>query len=191
MASVSERISFIRGLMEGLKMNKEDDTVKILDLIVSVLDSLSEASQAHEAELMELNDYVESIDDDLAELEMEHDGGDLESMNNGEDEDEFYSFADDELPRKRGKLSFLRDADEAMKDQDDDDDFDEDEFELEDAETEFFIGCVCPECGKFFSVKNPDDYEDDQKFICPFCRKKVILTPIDPASVPAAEPAED
>lgn len=190
MGSVSERISFIRGLMEGLKMNKDDETVKILDLIVGVLDSLNETAEAHEAELAELNDYVESIDDDLAELEMEHDDGDFRDYDD-EDDEEIIHFSAKEPVKKRGKLSFLRDADE--DEEDDDDDFDPDaEFDDDaDAVTDFYIGCVCPECGKFFSIKNPVEYDDEQKFICPFCKKKVGIHPMDPSTVPAAEPVDD
>ena len=67
----------------------------------------------------------------------------------------------------------------------------EDEEEIEDAEMEYFIGCVCPECGKFFSVKNPESYPDDQKFICPFCKKHVSIEPMNPEKVPCANPAPD
>ena len=192
MKSISEHLGYIHGMMDGLKLNKDDDTVKIIGMIVDVLDGLNAKVDALEAEQMELNDYVESIDDDLAELEMEHDAdGGLHDLNDSEDEDVIH-FSSKEPPHKRGKVSFLRDADEAdedfFMDDEEDDDFEDDD--VEDAETELYIGCVCPECGKFFSVKNPYLYEDDQKFLCPFCKKKVVLAPMNPENVPTAEPVE-
>lgn len=189
MKSISEHLGYIHGMMDGLKLNKDDETVKIIGMIVNVLDDLNAKVDALEAEQMELNDYVESIDDDLAELEMEHDSdGGLHDMNDDDDE-EVIHFSSKDAPHRRGKVSFLRDADEASEDffEEDDEDFDDEE----EAETELYIGCVCPECGKFFSVKNPYLYEDDQKFLCPFCKKKVVLSPMNPESVPEAEPVCD
>ncbi|MBQ3078369.1 MAG: hypothetical protein IJC48_00035 [Clostridia bacterium] len=182
MSKISERLGYIHGMMDGLKLDKDDDRIKLCGMIVDVLDDMSQAIDKLESDHQDLSDYVESIDDDLTDLEMEHGEGDFM-----DDEDDF-DFEEVISPRKKAGLHILRDADE-LNDEDDDEDFDEDEYE--EAETEFYIGCVCPECGKFFSVKNPDDYDDDQKFECPFCKKHVVIAPMDPSSVPCAKPVSD
>ncbi len=175
MSKVSERLGYIRGMMEGLKLNKEDDTVKLLGSVVDVLDELSSIVARLEVDQQELNDYVESIDDDLAELEMEH--KDDEGFGDFDDDD-FEPFEDDSEPhRDRAKLSVLRN------------DEDEDYEEIDDDE-DLFIGCVCSSCGKFFAVCNPDDYDDEQKFECPFCLSHVSISPIDPEGVPTAKPVD-
>lgn len=182
MSNLVEKLGYIHGMMDGLKLNRDDDTVKLLSMIVDVLGSVSASITELENDQQELNDYVESIDDDLTELEEQHRD---DALSGSDDEDDEYDILNDEVParRQKGKLSVLR-ADDDEADDDDDED-------IEDAETEFFIGCVCPACGKFFSVKNPDDYDDDQKFECPFCKKHVVLSPMDLGSIPTAKPVDD
>ena len=176
MPNLNDKIGYIHGMMDGLKLNKEDDSVKLMYMMIDVIDSLAESVSALEADQEELCDYVESIDDDLTELEMRH-GAEYEEDFEDDHEIEFAP-----APRRKGNLRILKD---------DEDDFEEEDEEIEEAEVEYFIGCVCPECGKFFSVKNPDQYPDDQKFICPFCKKHVSIDPMNPEKVPCAEPAPD
>ncbi len=176
MPNLNDKIGYIHGMMDGLKLNKEDDTVKLMYMMIDVIDSLAESVNALEADQEELCDYVESIDDDLTELEMRS-GADYEEDFEDDHEIEFSP-----APGKRSNLRILKD---------DEEDFEDEEEEIEDAEMEYFIGCVCPECGKFFSVKNPDQYSDEQKFICPFCEKHVSIAPMNPEKVPCAKPAPD
>lgn len=173
MPGLNDKIGYIHGMMDGLKLNKEDDQVKLMYMMIDVIDSLAEAVSALEADQEELCDYVESIDDDLTELEMRS-GDTYDDFDEDDHEIEFTS-----IPPRKGNLRILKD---------DEDEFEDDE---EDAELEYFIGCVCPECGKFFSVKDPDSYPDDQKFICPFCKKHVSIEPMNPEKVPCAKPAPD
>ena len=176
MPSISEKLGYIHGMMDGLKLNKDDDAIKLMYMMIDVLDGLSESVAALEADQEELCDYVESIDDDLTELEMRN-GADYEEDFEDDHEIEFSP-----APARRSKLRILKDDEDAFKDE---------EEEIEDAETEYFIGCVCPECGKFFSIKNPDFYPDDQKFICPFCKEHVSIEPMNPEKVPCAQPVPD
>ncbi len=173
MPSLNDKIGYIHGMMDGLKLNKDDDNVKLMFMMIDVIDSLAESVNTLIEDHEELCDYVESIDDDLTELEMRS-GDTYEDFDEDDHEIEFSS------ARKKGNLRILKD-----------DEDEEEEEEIEDAEVEYFIGCVCPECGKFFAVKNPDNYPDDQKFICPFCKKHVSIEPMNPEKVPCAEPAPD
>ena len=70
MPSLNEKIGYLHGMMDSLKLNKDDDKVKLMLMMIDVIDSLSVSVNALVEEQDELNDYVESIDDDLTELEM-------------------------------------------------------------------------------------------------------------------------
>ena len=187
MSNLVEKLGYIRGMMDGLKLNHDDDTVKLLGMIVDALGDVAASIVELENDQQELNDYVESIDDDLTELEEQHRD---DALSGSDDEDDEYDILNDEVParRQKGKLSVLRADDDR---DDEEDDSEEDDEELEDAETNFYIGCVCPACGRFFSVMNPDDYDDDQKFECPFCKKHVTVTSMNLDGIPTAQPVDD
>ena len=69
MSHLNEKVSYLRGLMEGMKLDTTTNEGMLLSKIVDVLDSMAcdiaDLADAHE----ELNEYVDSIDQDLAELE--------------------------------------------------------------------------------------------------------------------------
>ncbi len=69
MSKLTDKASYLKGLAEGMKLNPEKDSNKLLlellELVGDMTDELEAMAQANE----ELNDYVESIDDDLADLE--------------------------------------------------------------------------------------------------------------------------
>ena len=69
MSNLSDRVSFIQGLAEGMQF--KDDTnagkllLKMLDVLADMAKEIDDLKESQE----ELNEYVESIDDDLAEME--------------------------------------------------------------------------------------------------------------------------
>ena len=69
MSRLTERISYLRGLAEGMKLNPEKDSHRlilgILDVLGDVGDSYEALAEAHN----ELSEYVENIDQDLADVE--------------------------------------------------------------------------------------------------------------------------
>ena len=69
MSKLTDRISYLQGLAEGMKLNPEKDSnrliLEILDVLGEVGDSFEALAESHG----ELSDYVESIDEDLADLE--------------------------------------------------------------------------------------------------------------------------
>ena len=69
MSKLTDRISYLQGLAEGMKLNPEKDSnrliLEILDVLGEVGDSFEALADAH----AELSDYVESIDEDLADME--------------------------------------------------------------------------------------------------------------------------
>lgn len=69
MSNLTDRVSFLKGLAEGMQLNKDKSENKLLTEIIDVLsDMAKEMAKLQEAQ-DELNEYVESIDDDLADME--------------------------------------------------------------------------------------------------------------------------
>ena len=69
MSKLTDRISYLRGLAAGMKLNPEEGVnrlmLEMLDVMGETAESIEALSDAHG----ELSDYVESIDEDLADLE--------------------------------------------------------------------------------------------------------------------------
>lgn len=71
MTDIKGKVGYIRGLMDGLKLSRDDDTVKVLAAITEALGDIALEVHMLREQYKELNEYVEQIDDDLAELEMD------------------------------------------------------------------------------------------------------------------------
>lgn len=69
MSKLTDKASYLKGLAAGLKLNAEKDSnqllLEMLDMIGDIAAEMEAMAEAQE----ELNEYVESIDDDLADLE--------------------------------------------------------------------------------------------------------------------------
>lgn len=151
--TISERVAYIKGLAEGLKLDPEKPETRIINELISLMDDVAE----------EIGD-VSNIVDELAEYaeELDHDLGDVESYVfecDDDDEDDDYDYDDDEC----GCGCCGDDWDECDCDCDDDEfdeDFDEDDlYEIE-----------CPHCGE--TVVFLKDAEPET-MICPACNKKI------------------
>ncbi len=92
MSKLTDRISYLQGLAEGMKLNPDKDShrliMEILDVLGEVGDSFEALAEAHK----ELSDYVEAIDEDLADLEAETYDDDNETLAPG------YEAPDDDIP---------------------------------------------------------------------------------------------
>ena len=99
MSKLTDRISFLKGLAAGMKLNMDKDSNKLMLEMLTVMGEMAEEMAAMTEAHNDLNEYVESIDDDLADLEEtlfgEEDGEIDEEMAEGdEDEDDL---GDDDL----------------------------------------------------------------------------------------------
>ena len=65
----SEKVAYIKGLMEGMALDETKPEVKILKEMVVVLEELATANNALTEENIKLRDYVEELDSDLGDLE--------------------------------------------------------------------------------------------------------------------------
>lgn len=69
--NVSEKAAYIKGLMEGLKIDTETAEGKVLAAMADLLEDISLSILDLEDESATLNEYVEELDEDLGELEEE------------------------------------------------------------------------------------------------------------------------
>ena len=137
MSKLTDRISYLQGLAEGMKLNPEKDSHRLILGILDVLGDVGESFEALAESHGELSDYVESIDEDLADLEADLYDDDDEEAAEVEDEEPFESTIEYECPHC-GKMITI---------DPDDVDFDEE--------------TVCPECGKDLFPELPDGAEEE------------------------------
>ena len=69
MSKLTDRISYLKGMAAGMKLNMEKDSNKLMLEMLGVMGEIAEEMAAMTEAQNDLNEYVESIDDDLANLE--------------------------------------------------------------------------------------------------------------------------
>ena len=95
MSKLTDRISYLKGMAAGMKLNMDKDSNKLMLEMLNVMGEIAEEMAAMTEAHNDLNEYVESIDDDLAELEEtlfgeeEMDAEDVDIDGEDDDEDEF------------------------------------------------------------------------------------------------------
>ena len=85
---VSEKVAFLKGLLEGMKVDESSDNGKVFKAIVDVLDEIALEIEDLTDEVMELGDGLDVVSDDLEDLE--------DLVYDEDDEDEDDDFDDDE-----------------------------------------------------------------------------------------------
>jgi DNA-directed RNA polymerase subunit delta len=98
MSSITDRTSYLKGLAEGLNLDKEKNENRLMLEMLAVMEEMAQKIKDVEDDVDELDEYVESIDGDLGDIEdalfgeeegdEEAEGDDYESF----DEDEELSF---------------------------------------------------------------------------------------------------
>lgn len=139
MSKLTDRISYLKGMAAGMKLNMEKDANQLMMEMLSAMGEMAEEMAALSEEHQDLSEYVESIDDDLSELE--------ETL-----------FGDDEL-----------DDEDDDADEDDDEDDENDlisyacphcgfEIEFHASDVDFDEDYLCPQCQKpIFPELNEDE----------------------------------
>lgn len=98
MSNITDRVAYLKGLAEGMQLDKEKNAHKLLLEVISTLSDMADEIAAMSDAQDELNEYVESIDDDLADLE-EVLFAEEDEMFDDDDDDESYDDDDDEDPQ--------------------------------------------------------------------------------------------
>jgi len=133
MSRMTDRISYLQGLAEGMKLNPEKDSHK---LILGILDVLGEVGASFEVlteSHNELSEYVQSIDEDLADLEADLYDDEDEDLAEDEEIGNIEAVIEYECPHCGTTIEI--DPDEV--------DFDED--------------ALCPQCGKELFPELPEE----------------------------------
>lgn len=90
MRNLKEKVAYLHGLTQGLNVNDHSSEGKVLLNIIDVLDSFADEVQNVNMAQVELEDYVESIDEDLTDLEDQI----YEDIEYTEDEDDYDETSD-------------------------------------------------------------------------------------------------
>ena len=145
--NLTEKSAYIKGLADGLELDKTTKEGKILAALLELVDEMAQAVADIQVDIEEidedldyLNEYVEELDDDLEVVE---------------------DFLDEET------------MDEDDEDEDWDDDF-ECDGDCEgcdgcDCEDDEYFEIVCPSCGETVCF---DQELDPENLICPACGEK-------------------
>ena len=69
MGYLSERVNYLRGFADGLKIDKDTDMGKLLNLIIDVIDDIAISVEENEDTQNEILDSVDEIDERLSDVE--------------------------------------------------------------------------------------------------------------------------
>ncbi|QGG46564.1 CD1247 N-terminal domain-containing protein [Heliorestis convoluta] len=180
MPSLKERISYIKGMAEGMKIEADPREGRLLSEMITILDTMAEEIEEVRRNQASLEEMVESIDEDLVDLE-----NDFYDLEEDDFDDEDFDDDDDD--------GILCDCD------DDDDDVIEFEcptcnetvcFEEEDLDDDEVLEVVCPTCDHTVYVQDGEDLDmtacDDDDEDSPCFRNNEEATRI-PQSRPPRE----
>ena len=67
--TVSEKVSYLKGLASGLNLDENDKNSKVITAIIDVLEDIALDLGDVQDDIVELNDYIEEIDEDLENVE--------------------------------------------------------------------------------------------------------------------------
>ncbi len=84
MNNINEKVSYLKGLMEGMAIDTKTNEGKLFEKIIETLGDLAQEVEYINEDLDDMEEYIDAMDDDLTDLE--DDVYDLED----EDDDEFY-----------------------------------------------------------------------------------------------------
>jgi len=86
---ISEKVAYLKGLAEGMKLDESSNEGKLLLAIIDVLDDMAEEFADVEDEIVDLEDGLDAVSDDLNDLEeFLYEESDDEDEDEDEDDDE-------------------------------------------------------------------------------------------------------
>ncbi len=130
--NLGEKVSYIKGLAEGLGLQKENTKeARILISIIELLEDVVDAIDELEASQAEQDEYLDAINEDLTDIQ-----NDIYGEDEDEDMDEGTHYVEVTCPHCQETVYF-----------------DEEVFEEED-------DIICPNCGK--PIYEEDEYDEDE-----------------------------
>jgi len=147
MSKLTDKISYLQGLAEGMKLNPEKDSNRLILGILEVLGEVGESFEALAESHGELSDYVESIDEDLADLEADLFDDEDENAYDGDGDEEPEEDEEEEDPEAGGSLLYeCPHCRETIE-------LDPEELDLEEDHP-------CPNCGKELFPELPEEVDE-------------------------------
>ena len=141
MSKLTDKISYLQGLAEGMKLNPEKDSNRLILGILEVLGEVGDSFEALAEAHGELSDYVDSIDEDLADLEAD--------LFDDDDEDAYEEEEDFEDGEEDGFGAALLYECPPCKDT----------VELDPEELDLEEEHLCPNCGKELFPELPEEVD--------------------------------
>ena len=136
---ISEKVAYLKGLMEGMNLDENSNEGKLFRAIADVLDEIALEVEDLTDEVMELGDGLDVISDDLSDVEdVVYDGDDLDELDEEDDEDDEEECYATTCPECEEEIFF-------------------DDSVLEDGKVE------CPNCGATLEFDPADLVEDEEE----------------------------
>lgn len=135
--TITEKVSYIKGLADGLELDENSKQDKLLKAIIDVLDDIAMSVSDLEDGYDELCEQVDAVDEDLSDLEEDFYGDDeCECGGHGEDDEDDEDFYEVECPACHDVIYL------------DEDMIDEGGIECPNCgtELEFDFSCDCEDC---------------------------------------------
>ena len=90
MSKLTDRTAYLRGLAEGLSIDREKSENRLMLEIVAVMDEIAQKVDEMDTDIGELDEYVESIDSDLGDIEdaLFGEEGDMDDDDDDDDDDD-------------------------------------------------------------------------------------------------------
>ena len=153
--TISEKSAYLKGLMDGLKLDTETNEGKMIAAIVDLLGDMSKR-------MVDIEDTTIAISDELDEIEEDLDAIEDFIM----DEDDDYDDWDDE------EDYYDPDDDEDDEDDDDEDEEPEEGFDFGDEETTIYeVECACGNIIDF-----DEEVLESGSIVCPNCGETLEFT---------------
>ena len=155
--TISEKSAYLKGLMDGLKLDTETNEGKMIAAIVDLLGDMSKRMVDIEDTTIAISDELDEIEEDLDAIEdfiMDEDD-DYDDWDDDEDDD--YDFAEDE--------------DDEDEDEDDDEE-PEEGFDFGDEESTIYeVECACGNIIDF-----DEEVLESGSIVCPNCGETLEFT---------------
>ena len=146
--TISEKSAYIKGLMDGLKLNTETAEGQMIAAIVDLLGDVTKRLTDVEETTIAISDELDEIEEDLDAIEdyiLDEDYDDFEDDFEDDEDDDLFSIEDDEF--------------------EDEEDFEEEGFDFGDPDTTVYeVECAC---GKIIDFD--EETLEEGSIICPNC----------------------
>ncbi|MBR1584612.1 MAG: zinc ribbon domain-containing protein [Clostridia bacterium] len=141
MSNLSDQVSYLRGLAEGLKLDTETNEGKLIDKMLELLTDMAQELDELRNDHDDLSEFVESIDADLGDIEdilYDEDEDDDEDEDEDDEDEENDNLVEYTCPHCGEEMTFEVDSF----------DFDED--------------YLCPNCHQPLFPETPDEDDEDE-----------------------------